>query len=137
MDGRSDTLRRALEALAEVCGPLSVEPEKRSRTEAELKPEQDHKAWADDFRQWMGERCTPRRAREDWAGVGALLVDFAEWSVNRGEVPCSRNTLEKLLGDAGFVVVNGMVRGLVLNADLLAIVPNVSVGQPRTTRRSI
>jgi hypothetical protein len=85
----------------------------------------DHEAWADDFRLWMRERCASRQTHEDWGGVGALLVDFAEWSVARGEVPCTRDTLEKLLVDAGFVIANGMARGLVLKADLLAVLANV------------
>jgi hypothetical protein len=90
----------------------------------------DHEAWADDFRLWIRERCAQRHAHEDWGGVGALHVDFAEWSVARNEVPCTRPTFEALLRDAEFFIANVLVRGLVLKADLLAILPNAIVEQP-------
>lgn len=80
--------------------------------------EPNGEAWIEDFHIWKQERCASRETHEDWGGVGALLVDFAEWSVARNEVPCSRPTLEDLLRDAGFLIANGMVRGLVLKADL-------------------
>ena len=80
--------------------------------------EQNGEAWIEDFQIWMQERCASRQTHEDWGGVGALRVDFAEWSVARNKVPCTRTALEALLRDAGFFIANGMVRGLVLKADL-------------------
>lgn len=95
----------------------------------------DHEAWAVDYRLWIRERCAQRETHEDWGAVGSLLCDFAEWSVNRGEVPCSRQTFERLLQDAEFVIVNGMARGLVLKVDLHAVLANVE--QPHAKRRRL
>jgi hypothetical protein len=132
MDGQSETLRRALEALAEVCGPLSVKPPQRRSSEADIPPTwSKHESYMADFQIWIQQRCAQRQRHEDWGSVGSLLVDFCEWSVNRGEVPCSRDTLEKLLDDAGFVIVNGMARGLVLKVDLQANVPATARGNRR------
>jgi hypothetical protein len=69
----------------------------------------------------MKERCAHREGKDDWGGVGVMHVDFCEWTVNHESVPCTRETFETLLRDAGFFVVNGMARGLFLRADLWAI----------------
>jgi hypothetical protein len=80
-------------------------------------------AWSADFDVWLQARCVHRQGRDDWGGVGPMLVDFGQWAVSHNSVPCTRLVLEALLRDAGFHVANGMVRGLVLLGDLEAFVP--------------
>jgi hypothetical protein len=89
----------------------------------------DPEDWAAEFAVWMKERCAHREGKDDWGGVGALLVDFGEWAKTHKSVPCTRPVLEALLRDAGFHVVNGLVRGLVLLADLRTTFPDAIAGQ--------
>jgi len=84
----------------------------------------DYEAWSEDFAAWRKERCAHREGRDDWGGVGALLVDFGEWADTHNSLPCTRQVLEALLRDAGFYVVDGLVRGLVLLADLCSTFPD-------------
>jgi hypothetical protein len=84
----------------------------------------DPAAWAEDFARWMQERCARREGQEDSGGVGVLHLDFVQWSVDQNNVPCTRRTFETLLRDNEVFVANGMARGLVLIADLRAILPN-------------
>lgn len=79
-------------------------------------------AWREDFSRWKIENCVHRDGREDWGGVGCLWVDFCEWAVSNDSVPCQRATFERLLEEAGFSCAEGMVAGLLLRADLEAVV---------------
>jgi hypothetical protein len=83
----------------------------------------DHEAWSADFAIWMKERCAHREGKDDWGGVGPMMLDFGEWAVSHNSVPCTRLVLEALLRDAGFHVANGMVQGLVLRVDLRTTFP--------------
>jgi hypothetical protein len=132
MQQQSEALRRALEAMAAICGPASVKtgPTKLTLRVQQAEPSpaqgmevQDHEAWAEDFAAWMKERCAHREGKDDWGGIGGMLVDFGEWAVGHNSVPCTRLVLEALLRAAGFHVANGMVQGLVLRIDLEAIFP--------------
>jgi hypothetical protein len=91
-------------------------------------------AWAADFGVWMKERCAHREGKDDWGGVGGMLVDFGEWAVGHNSVPCTRLVLEALLRAAGFHVVGGMVRGLVLLADLCGAFPDSTAEQVKEWR---
>jgi hypothetical protein len=84
-------------------------------------PDHDPAEWQEDFTRWRATNCAHRDGKDDWGGVGQLLVDFAEWCVARNAVPCRRATFERLLWDAGFRCAQGMVSGLVLRADLEAV----------------
>jgi hypothetical protein len=136
MTGQNETLKRALEALAEICGPVSVNlPESEHPVAPKAIPtvdsvqgmaDYDHEVWARDFGVWMKARCTHREGKDDWGGVGAMVVDFGEWAVSHHSVPCTRLVLEALLRDAGFAVVDGMVGGLVLLTDLLTAFPEAT-----------
>ena len=84
-------------------------------------PDHDTAAWWQDFNRWRAERCIRREGREDWGGVGYLLVDFAEWCAAHDAVPATRRIFERLLSDAGVEIQNGMARGLVLKLDLEAV----------------
>ena len=78
--------------------------------------------WQGDFDDWKAQRCVHREDKDDWGGISALLVDFAEWCVARNAVPCSaRATFEQLITAAGFHLNEGMVAGLVLRVDLEAV----------------
>ena len=80
----------------------------------------DHAAagWREDFNRWRAERCIRREGREDWGGVGRLLVDFAEWRAAHDAAPATRRVFERLLFDVGVEVQNGLARGLVFKVDL-------------------
>jgi hypothetical protein len=70
--------------------------------------------WREDFIRWARERCAFRNGCDNSAGIGFLLVDFAEWCAARDAVPCRRATFELLLQDAGIPLRDGMAAGLVL-----------------------
>jgi hypothetical protein len=85
-------------------------------------PDHDPAAWREDFDRWRAKNCAHREGKDDWGGIGALLVDFAEWCAARDAVPCRfRSTFERLLRDAGYCCAEGMVSGLILREDLEAI----------------
>jgi hypothetical protein len=79
----------------------------------------DPAAWAEDFHRWVITECIFRD--RCFGGVGGLLRHFCEWQVTRDEVPCTRNTFEALLRDSGFFFAEGLVYGLLLKADVLAV----------------
>jgi hypothetical protein len=81
----------------------------------------DPAAWREDFAGWRVESCIHREGRQDSGGIGCLWVDFCEWTVGRDSVPCPRRTFERLLEDAGLLVVDGLVSGLILRSDLWAV----------------
>jgi hypothetical protein len=81
----------------------------------------DPAAWAEDFHRWAINQCVFRD--RCFAGIGGLLRHFCEWQVMRDEVPCTRNTFEALLRDGGFFFAEGLVYGLLLKADVVAMEP--------------
>jgi hypothetical protein len=93
-------------------------------------------ACREDFAGWIAANCLRREGRDDWGGIGALLVDFAEWCVTHNVIPCRRAAFERLLQDAGFRINEGMVGGLVLGADLWAVPPATAASvQPARRKR--
>jgi hypothetical protein len=78
----------------------------------------DPAAWLDDFRQWIDANCIQRDRKDDWTGIGALHVDFCEWTVANDSVPCQRQVFERLVLGAGFRLNCGMTAGLLLRRDL-------------------
>jgi len=119
MPQQSEVLRRALEAMAAICGPASME-------QIEPRPPQPMlhapEAWMEDFHWWALTQCVFRD--RCFGHVRALLRDFCEWQLIRDEVPCTRSTFEVLLRDAGFLFADGLVYGLLLKADVLAMEPD-------------
>jgi hypothetical protein len=79
----------------------------------------DPAAWAADFHHWAITRCVFRD--RCFGSVGALLSDFTEWQAMRDEVPCTRMTFESLLRNAEFLFAEGLVYGLLLKADVVAM----------------
>jgi hypothetical protein len=101
----------------------------------------DPDAWRWEFSRWRSARCASRQGQEDSAGVACLWVDFSEWAVRRGGVPCTRATFERLLSEAGFRCVDGMAAGLLLLVDLEAVLcfqnpPAKAEPAPKRTRRA-
>ena len=130
MQEQSETLRRALEAMAAICGPASLKTSQPKATptveQAEPSPARgmavhDPAAWAEDFHRWALSSCDFRD--RCFGGISALWRGFAEWQVMRDEVPPTRRTFEALLRDAGFLFADGLVYGLLLKPELDHAVP--------------
>ena len=134
MEEHNEVVRRALEAMAAIAGPISPKVAKpriaadadRTNGNAVVNPTtgmaaQDCAAWLDEFTKWIREQCIRRDGYEDRGGCGALYVNFCEWTVLHRSVPCNRQTFEQLLRDAGYRLVDGLVFNLILRADLWAL----------------
>jgi hypothetical protein len=78
-------------------------------------PPHDPAEWQEPFVRWLDSACvlSPRC----FGGVACLHIAFCEWESGRGEVPCTRDTFERLLRELGFLV--GEVAGLVLVSGLI------------------
>jgi hypothetical protein len=96
----------------------------------------DPAEWREDFSRWAISRCVFRD--RSFGGIAALWRDFCEFQVSRNEVPCTRNTFEALIRDAGFLFVEGLICGLLLKADLHAMEGDTRCSRPhpRGKRRS-
>jgi hypothetical protein len=72
-------------------------------------------AWREDFTRWLESACTgsPRC----FGGVRCLHIAFCEWEVQRGGIPSTRDTFERLLTERGFLI--GEVAGVVLVSGLI------------------
>jgi hypothetical protein len=75
----------------------------------------DPSAWRKVFHQWRTRQCVSKD--RCFGGVSSLHIHFAEWAIAHDAVPCTRPTFEVLLGEAGFLVCDGMVSGLILAED--------------------
>ena len=78
-------------------------------------PVDDPAAWREPFQTWLMADCV--RHERSFGGIGCLHVHFAEWAITHDAVPCTRDTFERLLSDAGFLLCDGMVSGLILAED--------------------
>jgi len=76
----------------------------------------DPHAWAEDFHRWMLDRCAG--GDRYFGGIRALHRNFRDWSLGRGEVPCTEAVFGRLLNDAGFLIAYGLVSGVMLREDL-------------------
>lgn len=78
-------------------------------------PADDPEAWREAFYGWTVSEC----AFKDrcFGGIGCLHVHFCEWADAHNAVPCTRETFEQLLSDAGFLHADGFVSGLILRED--------------------
>jgi hypothetical protein len=73
-------------------------------------------AWVPDCERWIKTHCAAdSRASQS---VGSLHVDFCEWTMRNGSVPCRRDVFEKLLGRLGVPCEDGFTQGLILGANL-------------------
>ena len=78
-------------------------------------PVDDPAAWREPFHAWALSECVFKD--RCFGGIGCLHVHFAEWAITHDAVPCTRDTFEVLLSDAGFLFCDGMVSGLILHED--------------------
>ncbi len=72
---------------------------------------------SEDFTRWVLERCALRENHEDSQSVGSLQLDYIQWCYGHNTIPCSRETFEALLQDAGFVIRDSFAIGVILKAD--------------------
>lgn len=93
-------------------------------------------AWRLNFARWRAERCVSRICYEDSAGIGCLLLDFAEWCTAHEAESCQRAKFEALLEEAGFRCAEGMAAGLVLKVDLEAVLRFQAAPEATMPRRA-
>jgi hypothetical protein len=132
MDAHSDTLRRALEALDSICTRPTPKPSmptpKRVAQQPNVQPESSHNpaAWREPVAGWLNATCV--RHRRCFSGVTSLHRAYCDWEVSNGDAPCPREIFEQLLRESGLLIVNELVSGLILRADLdgLLVYPKVS-----------
>lgn len=74
-------------------------------------PPEDPEVGSEDFRKWAINRCRFQDRR--FSTIAGLFEDFCEWAAEHS-VPCSGETFEQLLRDAGFLIADGWVCGLCL-----------------------
>jgi hypothetical protein len=121
---QDSVVERALEAIRAICRPGETPtvavPENPPLEAASIPPDAPD-AWREDFIRWALERCVLREDYEDSQSVGSLLIDFAEWAIDHDAVPAPRDAFEALLEEAGFRLKDGMAMGIVLKADLEAV----------------
>lgn len=79
-------------------------------------PAHDPAAWAEDFHRWALSRYRFQDRR--FSEISVLHIDFCKWQEDRKDVPCTRETFERLLRVAGFFFADGKVYGLVLAEDI-------------------
>jgi hypothetical protein len=72
-------------------------------------------ALREDFARWLDSACVC--APRWFGGVSRLHIAFCEQEVQRGRVPSTRNTFERLLAERGFLI--GEVAGVVLVSGLV------------------
>jgi hypothetical protein len=123
MEEQSETLRRALEALASLAGPPARKPQQahiESNGHASTIDQiVNSSGWAEEFHRWALSRCVFRD--RCFGGIGSLHCDWCEWQVSHNDVPASRVVFEGLLRDSGFLFADGLVYGLILGEDLWAL----------------
>jgi len=71
-------------------------------------------AWREPFSRWLDSACV--RSTRCFGGASCLHIAFCEWEVQRGRVPSTRDTFERLLTERGFLI--GEVAGVVLVSGL-------------------
>jgi hypothetical protein len=78
-------------------------------------PPADPADWREPFSRWLDSACvcSPRC----FGGVSCLHIAFCEWEVQRGAVPSTRDTFERLLTERGFLI--GEVAGVALVSGLV------------------
>lgn len=78
-------------------------------------PADEPDAWREPFHAWALSECVFKD--RCFGGIGCLHVHFCEWADAHNAVPCTRQTFEQLLTDAGYLHADGFVSGLILSED--------------------
>jgi hypothetical protein len=80
----------------------------------------DPAEWRKPFNRWLKAVCV--RHSRAFGGVSCMHLAFCEWAAKNDDVPCTRDTFERLLSELGFLIgeVGGvvLVSGLILRQDL-------------------
>ena len=97
--------------------PTSVSFVRAKSGEAQIisDPADDSAAWRAGFCGWMALACVVRD--RCFGGIGSLYIQFCEWTIAHNAAPCTRETFEVLLTNAGYSLADGMVSGLILAED--------------------
>jgi len=126
MLSRRERLRKSLESPNGPCvmskdSPPAPDPKPCHMAAVELLQDEVHQ-WDDSmharrgsFGQWRMTTCVVKE--RCFGGVGCLHVRFAAWCIAHDALPCTRETFETLLTDAGFLIADGLVSGLILAED--------------------
>lgn len=95
----------------------------------------DPDAWREAFHQWRTWQCVSKD--RCFGGIGSMHIHFCEWTVQSSTVaPCTRATFEGLLSDAGFLLADGFVSGLILAEDWHAAHSRPERRKPAVSGRS-
>lgn len=78
-------------------------------------PADNPAAWREPFQTWATSQCVFKD--RCFGGISSLYVRFSEWCIAHDAVPCPRDTFERLLVDAGFLIADGLASGLILRED--------------------
>jgi hypothetical protein len=79
-------------------------------------PPHDPVAWREPVAEWLNSECVSQR--RCFSGVTSLHRAYCEWELSHGDPPCRRETFEILLRECGFLIVDKLVSGLILRADI-------------------
>jgi hypothetical protein len=79
-------------------------------------PSHDPAAWREPVAEWLYSECV--RHPRCFSGFISLHRAYCEWELSHNDAPCRRETFELLLGELGFLIVDKLVSGLILRADL-------------------
>lgn len=118
MIGESETIRQALEALSAICRP-TTKPLPVRAPEPLPRPRNDLDAWREPVAEWLESECV-----QHWkchSSVTSLHQAYCEWDVSHGFPPCNRETFGELLQEAGFLMADKLLSGLILRADLAGL----------------
>ena len=82
-------------------------------------PQHDPTAWREPVAAWLASMCV--RNRRCYSSITCLHGAYCDWELSHDDVPCPLNTFERLLQQAGFLIVDEMVTGLILQTDFAGV----------------
>jgi hypothetical protein len=106
---RRERLRRSLElpnelsVMSKVSAPNHLMP-------------YDPAEWREPVATWLESKCV--RNRRCYSGVRCLHRAYIDWELSHGDVPCPIDEFERLIQKSGFLIVDAMATGLILQTDL-------------------
>jgi hypothetical protein len=106
---RRERLRKSLELPNTLCVMSKDSPSKQDR------PIYDPAAWRQPVTEWLHSTCLYHQ--RCFSGVAHLHRAYCEWELSHDDAPCNRETFQTLLLEAGFLIVDTMVSGLILKED--------------------
>jgi hypothetical protein len=79
-------------------------------------PVYDPAAWQQPVTDWLHSTCCLYHQR-CFSGVAHLHRAYCEWELSHDDPPCNRETFQTLLLEAGSLIVDTMVAGVILIED--------------------